>query len=166
MKFKQILIAAILLVITLSAFYIFNTRSKSDWVVVDVIRLFNKYNLKLDMEKADSMYLQKEFKEIDSVQQIIQYQYKDANHAEQASLAQHYKLLDEKREAAIVASNERINEAVWKKLNALIPQYAKEKKIKVMAGANGMGNVMYYDETYDITDDLIEYVNKAYHDGK
>lgn len=166
MKIKQILIAATLIIITLSAFYFINSKSKSDWVVVDVIRLFNNYNLKLDMEKADSLQMLKEFKEIDSIQQIIKYQYNHVSESEQSSLAQHYKSLDDKREAAIVTSNDRINEAVWKKLNVLIPEYAKEKNIKVMAGANGMGNVMYYDDTYDITEELIQYVNANYHEGK
>jgi len=55
---------------------------------------------------------------------------------------------------------------IWKRLNPYIAEYGKEKGYAYIYGANGTGNVLYADEGEDITDELIEYVNKRYHDKK
>ena len=127
--------------------------------VVDIIRLFNGYRLKMDMEAADSVMLTRKVRELDSVRALIELQKTSLPENEY----RHYlRELDMEYERVHMASNDRINEAVWQQLNRLIKQYGKEHGIRVLVGANGMGSVMYYDEGYDITDKVIEYVNKDY----
>ena len=127
--------------------------------VVDIIRLFNEYQLKVDMEVADRIMTTRKARELKSVRALIDLQKTSLPENEY----RHYlRELDAEYERVHMASNERINEAVWQQLNTLIKQYGKEHDVKVMVGANGMGSVMYYDEGYDITDKIIAYVNKAY----
>lgn len=62
--------------------------------------------------------------------------------------------------------NKEIEKMIWKRLNPYIVEYGKEKGYAYIYGANGTGNVLYADESEDITEELIEYVNKRYHDKK
>lgn len=42
---------------------------------------------------------------------------------------------------------------------------AKKRHLHLIIGANGMGSVLYNDDYYDMTNDLINYANKEY-EGK
>jgi len=44
----------------------------------------------------------------------------------------------------------------------LIKQFGEAKKVDVLVGANGLGSVVYYNNAYDITPELIKYVNENY----
>jgi len=64
------------------------------------------------------------------------------------------------------ARNKEIETMIWKRLNPYLTDYGKEKGYTYIYGANGTGNVLYADESQDITAELIEYVNNRYHDKK
>lgn len=56
-------------------------------------------------------------------------------------------------------------EKIWIQLNTHIEAFGKEKGYKYIFGANGSGNIMYADSTFDITDQVVEFANLKY-DGK
>lgn len=62
--------------------------------------------------------------------------------------------------------NKEIEKMIWKRLNPYISDFGKEKGYTYIYGANGTGNVLYAAESEDITEELIEYVNKRYHGKK
>lgn len=66
---------------------------------------------------------------------------------------------------AYEASNSTINEKVWKRLNPLIDDFGKKNNIRIMIGANGMGTVLYNDNSVSMTNELIEFINKNYKTG-
>jgi outer membrane protein len=63
------------------------------------------------------------------------------------------------------AINKEINDKVWDRLNPVISKFGKEKGLDLLIGANGMGTVLYADDSKDITDDLIRYINENYEKG-
>ena len=67
---------------------------------------------------------------------------------------------------AYEVSNKNINEQVWKRLNPLIDEFSKEHNYRIVIGANGMGTVLYTDESAERTNDLIQFINKKYANGK
>ena len=62
--------------------------------------------------------------------------------------------------------NKEIESMIWARLNPYIADYGKEKGYIYIYGANGTGNVLYADKSEDITKEVIQYVNKRYHDKK
>lgn len=62
--------------------------------------------------------------------------------------------------------NKEIESMIWKRLNPYLEDFGKEEGYQFIYGANGTGNVLYADKEQDITDEVIKYVNKRYHDKK
>lgn len=51
---------------------------------------------------------------------------------------------------------------IWKQLNSYVEEFGKENDYLMIVGTQGDGNVMYVKESANITNELIEYVNKKY----
>lgn len=149
---------AILLIIFLAS-----CSNSNNIKVIDLVKVFNSYQLKIDMEHADSIILNKKIREIDSLKGLLEFQ-KD-NIPVQEFNNQIY-LLDMDFEKAFQESNNRINEAVWKNINMLTKDFGKKNKIQILIGANSMGSAVYYEDVVDMTNDFILYINENYENNK
>ena len=58
--------------------------------------------------------------------------------------------------------SERYTQQIWKQINEYLHDYGKEYGYDMILGADGTGSLMYANEAIDITDHLIEYVNRKY----
>lgn len=76
----------------------------------------------------------------------------------QKQLSQYRDAMGEK----VKEENTKLSASVIAKLNDYIKRYGKEKKYRFIFGANDSGNIVYADEMTDITDEIIEGVNKEY----
>ncbi|MBI1183053.1 hypothetical protein GC194_02185 [bacterium] len=57
---------------------------------------------------------------------------------------------------------DKYNDIVWAQLNQYIKDYGEEQEVEVIFGASGTGNLMYCQEAWDMTDELIKYANERY----
>ena len=163
MQIKTILISALTSLIVGVVVYFLATHDHKKLAVVDAVKLVNSYRMKTDMEAADKGELLRIKSYSDSLGQAWQQAEKlGISPAEKQSLEQQIRYSEQVMGQAYEQSNARINEAVWKRLNPLIDQYSKEQGFHLVIGANGMGSVLYNDDTYDHTEELIKFVNKAY----
>lgn len=64
-----------------------------------------------------------------------------------------------------VEMNQKYTEQIWTQLNKYIEEYGKNSNIDFIYGANGAGNIMHANKTYDQTEKLIAYVNERYQGG-
>ena len=55
----------------------------------------------------------------------------------------------------------QVTEKAIEEINKIIARYAKDKGYSVVLGANSTGSVVYADETIDITEEIINILNKA-----
>ena len=55
---------------------------------------------------------------------------------------------------------------VLAQVNDFIKRYGKEKKHRLILGANGSGNILYAPEELNITDEVLEALNKEYEEGR
>lgn len=62
--------------------------------------------------------------------------------------------------------NVEIEKIIWNRLNPYLVEYGKKHGYTYIFGANGTGTILYADESENITEDLIKYVNERYHDKK
>ncbi|MBS1586005.1 MAG: OmpH family outer membrane protein [Bacteroidetes bacterium] len=134
---------------------------------VDTIRLFNEYKMKLDLEKKEDAVLLKIKSDADSLKNIhdmlMKAQGKDTmsiRHIEIQIAALSGNFNEE-----YTRSNKAINDEVWKRLNPEIDEFAKDKGLDLLIGANGMGTVLYGSKDKDMTSDLIRFVNEKYTNG-
>lgn len=126
---------------------------------VDIFRLVSEFELQkeysgeakkeMDSEKAmiDSMVFLEKLKDPAAYENLKNELYADL-----------YRKAEER--------NKEIEAMIWKRLNPYLVDFGKENGYTYIYGANGTGNVLYADKSQDVTEELIQYVNKRYHDKK
>lgn len=163
---KVIIVSVLCMAITIGICYAMLHREFKKIAVIDAVRLFNEYQMKKEIEEKETGRL-KYFGHIaDSVRQSMELAQKmNAAREAQKSLVQAFRMAKMELDQNYEQSNQMINEQVWKRLNPLIDEYAKEHGYKLIIGANGMGSVLYNDSYYDITDQVLKSINKQYAQG-
>lgn len=166
MKAGRVLFLSFLIsVCTGSAAYWFAERQHKKMVVVDAVKLFDQFNLKKELEAKAKVKLETMGKQVDSFENKLKMAKATKDEEELKKLAYSYEYMKQQLESEYKQSNLDINDQVWKRLNPLVYDFGKNKGLHLIIGANGMGNVLYDDEYYDVTNDLIKYVNKRYEEG-
>ncbi|MEJ5144718.1 hypothetical protein [Sphingobacterium sp. MYb388] len=146
-------------VVQVFAVYFFARMNQPKIVYADAIRLFDEYKFKTDMEKMAEGTLRQLKGELDSVQVLLKVNPQDPRAQQLVSEGQ------SRLTQAYSNINKEINEKAWARLNPVINKFGKDNKIDLLIGANGMGTVLYANDTRDVTADLIIYANKIYEKG-
>ncbi|MBI1227713.1 MAG: hypothetical protein GC192_20940 [Bacteroidetes bacterium] len=60
------------------------------------------------------------------------------------------------------AKNYEYTEEIWKQINQYVLEYGKENGYDYIFGASGNGSMMYAGGTNDITEKVIEFINRRY----
>jgi outer membrane protein len=133
--------------------------------VIDAVQLFNDYHMKKELEGKEKARLEMMSKQVDSVSNQLRMAQAMKNETEVKRLAEGYNYLKARLQNEYTQGNQEINEEVWKRLNPVLQEYGKKKNFHLIIGANGMGTVLYNDDYYDATKDVIKYANKRYEEG-
>lgn len=162
---KVLIIFVILSLITVYSLYWKISSSNSKIAVVDAVKLFDGYNMKLELEQAAKMKLLAIDKQLDSVRNQLQIAVVSKDEINSKKLSLIYNALKNSLESEYKQSNHDINEQVWKRLNSAMEEFGRKKGLHLIIGANGTGNVLYNDEYYDQTNEAIKFINKRYAEG-
>ena len=157
---KQILTPLAIAVAACFCTYLIIRSDQKKTAVVDAVRLFNEYHMKIELEKEAAGRLKFMGGKLDSVEKELRL-FKTIEDVPKEML-EYYQTMKRNLDKDYSESNQMINEQVWKRLNPLVEKFGKEKELHLIIGANGMGTVLYKDAYYDLTDELISYVNKNY----
>lgn len=128
---------------------------------VDIEKMVNDYALKKQMEHDAGENLNKIQHAIDSMEMIRKTvggntpTLLDTQIVRAKAVYQEY----------YTASANEMNKQVWNRLNPLLEEYGKEKGIELLIGATGNGSLLYADKGRDLTNDLIEYINRKHEKG-
>lgn len=161
-----IALVALLLSIGNTCWMVLQYRDNGRTVVIDVIRVFNEFNLKKDLENRVAVKLNDYSNQIDSLKGVYAGLLKNGAPKETAvTVLAQLDTLQYKTQHAYEISNKNINEQVWKRLNTLITAYGKQHHYRLVIGANGMGTVLYNEPSIDKTEELIGFINKQYETG-
>ena len=76
--------------------------------------------------------------------------------------AQEYKLKEKQFEEDNQALSEQYTDQVWTQINQYMKNYGKEHRYTYILGAEGSGVLMFADERYDITSEVVAYWNRQY----
>lgn len=155
---KIVLYTLAILVMAMAAYLLKKEFTKSKIVYVDIGKMLEGYKFKKDLENESTQNLYKIKNTVDSLKMVK----KMGNnpiidsqilYAERA-FEQYYSY-----------SNQEMTKKIWERLNPLLEQYGKEKKIELLIGANGAGTLLYGDTQRDKTTEVIQYINQHYEKG-
>ena len=159
-------IAIALITIGNTAAIVFCYKQSKRTVVIDVIKVFNEFKLKKDLESRVAVKLNDFSAGIDSLKAV--YSALEKNKAGSETLhavAANIDTLQSRAQRAYVISDKNINEQVWVRLNTLLNEYGAKNDYQLVIGANGMGTVLYNEKDIDKTEELIKFVNERYELG-
>jgi outer membrane protein len=150
-----------------------NNMKQSRQVYVDMGKVYSEFQLSKELNNKMEEVLKARKNITDSL-------YLDVKQKTQELRRQPKQTLDEMAKVAKLEEGlyykqqqfEKENQAVsadysnkiWTQLNQYVADYGAKSKCTFILGANGQGNIMYADKTYDITEDVIKYVNDRYND--
>lgn len=139
--------------------FLISSCSRHKTAYVDIFKLVQEFELQKEYSAEAKREIEREKSIIDSVVYIERLRDPSSHERVKAEL---YTELSTKVEQR----NKEIEALIWKRLNPYLTEFGKEKGYDYIYGANGSGTVLYADESQDITPEIIEYVNKRYHDKK
>lgn len=162
---KTITINVLLSIVTVTAVYWIVTSQQKKIGVVDAVKLFDQFNMKKELESREKVKLEEFKKKLDSVGTQVKLAHAAHSDDQEKSLMNVYNEVGRQLEIEFKRGNKEINEQVWKRLNPLMEEYGRMNKLHLIIGANGMGSVLFNDEYYDLTGDVVNYANKKYEGG-
>jgi outer membrane protein len=135
--------------------YLFSSCANKDVAYVDIYKVHQEFELQKVYSNSLKIYKDSAINSIDSY--IL-----STNLYNPANLEDIKRSYFEQIQKNLTARTDSLNAIIWKRLNPLIQEYGKENKYKMIFGANGTGNLLYSDSSLDISNNLINYVNKKY----
>ena len=109
--------------------------------------MLDSLNLKFDL-------FQKQLLEQGLNRQEVQYAYE----AQRVHIQQTTQRITEQQQN----QQQEFTENIWNQIDQYVRDYGEENGYNYIHGANGNGSLMYVSEGYDITDDIIEFLNLKY----
>jgi len=156
MSFSNVIsLVSLALVIGLASYVFLGKTEKKKGFVLNQ-QIFEKFNGKKAMEERLNTFRAAAKADLDSISTQINANPK--NEKLQQLYAQRLKQVQLKEEEL----SQTYTADIWKRINGYIDAYGKEKNYEYIFGAMGNGGIMYADEAQNITDEVIEYINKKY----
>lgn len=171
-------LTALSLVLSLAAISLLFFKKEMKIGYVNNVRLFNEFNLKLEIEKDIEKVKSLQTAQLDSLKSRMQFIEMELNSSGAPQISQsdprytEYRLLEIeylKKEKQFQAENTNraveYDEQIWNRLNQYVLIYSEDNHYDMLLGSLGDGNLMYSKSEYDVTDNVIQFVNEKY-EGK
>lgn len=177
---KRIPLVLSVIALLLAAVSVYYAKSSSQLVYVDVNKLVDGYK-RTKIEKAS--FEKKAIKmksEIDTLvsnwQKELQQYEKDRTTMSAKELQLKQELLTNKQQQInnyqesvqkqIQTENKKVTQTVINDINDYLKVYGKSKGYKIIFGASGGGNLMYADDSTDLTEEVLKGLNSEYENKK
>lgn len=174
MKHLKTFLPYLALMISILAF--FWAKSSSELVYVDVNKLVDGYKrtkvAKTEFDKkanvmksnVDSLLLgwQEELKNYEKERSSMSSKELKLKQELLASKQQQINGYQEAIQKQIQEEDKKITQTIINDINDYVKEYGKEKGYKIIFGASGGGNIMYADESTDLTAEILKGLNAEY----
>ena len=155
---------------------LFTSCNQTKIAYINVEDLMKGYDATKALEEKLKAKQEEMTKELDSIgapfQLKVQEYYQNANkmsaqkraETEQA-LQQEQQILQARQQQAgqvLQQENQTLSEALTKKVDSFVADYAKAKGIQLVFGTSGNGTVMYGDDKFNVTNDILDILNENY----
>ena len=173
---KNYLLLLALLAVILSSIAIYFAKSSSELVYVDVNKLIEGYSrtklAKAEFEKkattmrsnVDSLVTnwQKELQSYEKERASMSAKELELKQELLANKQQQINGYQEAIQKQIQEEDKKATQTVINDINDYIKEFGKRKGYKIIFGASGGGNIMYADESSDLTEEVLKGLNAEY----
>lgn len=154
MKLIYVWLAICLVSILGLTFYVYSYTKNERTAYFYNQKVFQSFSGTRELEAKLAQQQKETKKELDSISNLIQ-------HGRTDLLEQYQKIAGTRSQQYELLSEQYTND-LWKFINEKVQEYGSEKGYDYIFGASGNGSLMYAKESHDITDDIVEFVNKKY----
>ncbi|NHN27980.1 OmpH family outer membrane protein [Flavobacterium jejuense] len=163
LKNKWSLLALInsVLIILLTGFILYKFSNSSEKIVyVDNNKLFEEFRMTKEMKKIGEKEFNKKKANLDSLYLEIQREdlSKEIKEIMMKEFVSKRDDFDQFNQSFAIEESEKI----WLRIASYSKEFSKENNYKIIVGSNDKRNVLFADESLDVTRKLLEYVNKKY----
>lgn len=181
MKLQKTLACLILIIVLINSYFIFFSKKDNLKIAyVDNMKVFQSYKGMEEVKRA----VENNSKEYRNIIDTLQYDFekefkkyeKNRNKMSNNEKALTEKLLQNKQQQFIHSKEAlekkgkdeqvEITQQVIKKLDGYMKKHAKSKGYDFIFGANSSANIIYANEIFDITDEIIKDANMQYENQK
>ncbi|MBS1650934.1 MAG: OmpH family outer membrane protein [Bacteroidetes bacterium] len=176
MKLKSILTTIVLSgIVCFIALCIYNKMYHTKTAYLEIKKVFNGFQMKKELEKEYEKTQKGRDKILDSLSLNLKLMSKHLNDQKNAKVEipkdeiyqfeynreEFLKLKKQYQEDNAVLSQKYDNQ-ILAQLTQYVIEYGKKNDYDIILGADGNGSLMYSKETYNISDDIIVYINNKY----
>jgi outer membrane protein len=173
---RQIPFYTAIIAILLSSFAIYKTYHSSDLVYVDVNKLIEGYKrtkiVKSEFDKKANVMKSNVDSLISNWQKELQNYEKERSSLSVKELELKQEILSNKQQQInsyqeaiqkqIQEEDKKVTQTIINDINDFIKEYGKSKGYQIIFGASGGGNIMYADESTDLTDEVLKGLNAQF----
>ena len=137
---------------------------------VDLNKVYNEFNMKKELEGKLTGLQNKRKTILDSLeiqinmltQSLEGMKPSDEQVNQYQTLRQQYAYKQQQFEEDNNRALQSYDQQIWKQLNQYTKEFGSKKDIDFLHGADGTGALMHANESYDLTDELIAFINMKY----
>lgn len=142
-------------------FYVLNyNTSKNSLVYVNNAKVFESFNMTKELKRIGEKEFNIRKSNLDSLYSKLQSS--EISSFDKKNLMQRF--IQEKEELNQFNDyfGSEQSSKIWARIKSYSAEFSKENKYQIIIGSEDKGNVLFADETIDVTNDLITYINKKY----
>lgn len=158
---KNLNIISLLISLTLGIYIVIGAFNNQQIVFVDSKKVFDEFNLKKELENQLKNIENKRLNFLDSLKSEIQILSLEKNKNEERlkNLNELYNIKANEFEYETTNLTQIYNDKIWNKINALLDDFAREKKYSFIIEKSPNRGVFYGNDKADITNEFTTYIN-------
>lgn len=160
---KKILIPTVIALLALAiSLFNFNKSNKSNQTGYVLLNdIYEGFEMSKETKKKISAVEIKRNMMLDSLKLEV-YKAEKSGSKEFEYAKQYYFFKQQEFEKSNQQIQEQFDEQIWKQINQYVTEYGKENNYQYIFGANGNGSIMYVSQNDNVTEKVLEYINKKY----
>lgn len=161
LSIKKLTILNTIALVAICCFLVYKSFEKEKKIVyVDNIKLFDSFEMTKEMKRIGEKEFNSKKMIVDSLYVISQST--NLDDSDKARIVQEFvQKRDELEQFSQYFASEEANK-IWSRLQSYSQAFALEKGYKAVLGSENKKNVLFADESIDVTNELIKFSNKRY----
>lgn len=140
--------------------YLFLSKGSGKQAFILNQKVFEGFRGKVELEEKLRKVKQKNRRELDSLAKLLK-----RSGEFDAEGIQTYRQREDDLRLVEQQLSDQYTADIWKRINVYIAGFGKDQGYEFIYGASGDGNLMYATQERDVTDQVIQYINKRYSEG-
>ena len=131
-------------------------------VYMETAKVFDQFEMKKNYDERMESDLSREVNLLDSLKQEVNVSIASGDSLNAFKLRKQYYVIERAYNEKYQKLSTQYTNEVNVRLNEYVKLFAEENDYDFVMGSSGQGNIMYAKDDLNITEDLIEFINKKY----